>query len=135
MAVTTVGNEGKGWLSFAITGVAAATAGGIAAIFNPEGVDLLITRTVLHISTNSTGAADLSSGVAASATTASTDIINALAMAAAAGKYYNGATIQTVTKTEISVPAIWESDEYVVVSGSATTVGLVGTMYIEYLRV
>ncbi len=135
MAVTTVGNEGKGWLSFTITGVAATTAGAIAAILNPEGVGLLIKRTVLYVAANSTGAADLSSGVAATATTPSTDIINALAMADASGNYYKGATIQTVTKTEITAPAVWTSGTYIVVSGSATTVGLAGTMYIEYLRV
>lgn len=134
MAVT-VNTEGKGWLSAAFTGVAATTGGAIGSIANPEGGTLIITRSLLYVSSNSTGAANLSVGVGASATTTATDIINVLAMAAAAGKAYNGSTIQTTEKTEITAPVLWTSDKYITFTGSATTAGLAGTLYVEYLRV
>jgi hypothetical protein len=63
-----------------ITGVLATTDGAIGAVKNPEGVGVLITRSVLYVGTQSTGAANLSCGVAATATTAATDIINAIAV-------------------------------------------------------
>lgn len=131
----TVNSEGKGWLSIALTGVAATTDGAIGAVLNPEGVDVLITRSILYVATNSTGAANLSTGVAATSTTAASDIINALAMGAAAGKYYNGQAIQVSAKTEVTAPAVWSSTKYINFTGSASTVGLVATLYVEYLRV
>lgn len=118
-----------------ITGVVATTDGAIGAVLNPEGVDVLITRSILHVSANSAGAANLSTGVAATPTTAASDIINALAMAAAAGKYYNGQAVQVSAKTEVTAPAVWSAGKYINFTGSASTAGLVGTLFVEYLRV
>jgi hypothetical protein len=131
----TVNKEGKGFFSIALTGAASTDGGGIASIANPEGVSLLILRCYLYVATNSTGAANLSVGIGAAATTAATDIINALAMAAAAGKYYNGQAQQVSAKTEVTAPAIWSADKFLNVSGSASTAGLTGTLYVEYVRV
>lgn len=131
----TLNNEGKGVMSIAITGVVPTTDGAIGAVLNPEGVDILITRCILYVKTNSIGAANLSCGVAATPTTATTDIINALAMAAAAGKYYNGQAQQVTAKTEVSAPAVWSAGKYINFTGSASTLGLVATLYVEYLRV
>jgi hypothetical protein len=125
----------KGWMAIDITGVVAATDGAIGAVLNPEGVDLLVTRSILYVKTNSTGAANLSCGVAATATTATTDIINALAMGAAAGKYYNGQAVQVTAKTEVTAPAVWSAGKYINFTGSASTAGLEATLYVEYLRV
>lgn len=130
-----VASTQKGWLAIDITGVVAATDGAIGAIKNPEGVDILITRTILYVSANSAGAANLSCGVAASAIGAATDIINALAMAAAAGKYYNGQALQVSAKTEVIAPVVWTASKYVNFTGSASTAGLVATLFVEYLRV
>jgi hypothetical protein len=130
-----ISNEGKGFMAIGITGVAGTTDGAIGAVLNPEGVDVLITRCILYVSSNSTGAANLSCGVAATATTATSDIINALAMGAAAGKYYNGQALQVTAKTEVSAPAVWSAGKYINFTGSASTVGLVATLYVEYLRV
>ncbi len=135
MAVTRPNAEGKGWMSIPVTGGTATSAGGLAAVLNPEGVDVLITRGVLYISSNSTGAANLVSGVSAGSATAGSDIIGTLAMAAAEGNYYNAFALGTASVTEIGTPAIWESDEYVVITGSASTAGLAGTLYLEYVRV
>jgi len=113
-----------------VTGVAATTGGALGAVLNPEGVDVIITETTFYGITNSTGAANLTVGIAADATTEATDLINALAMAAVAGKAYNG--LNAAAKAEL---AIWESDEYLTVTGSATTVGLTGKMIIKYRHI
>lgn len=130
-----VASTQKGWLAIDISGVTATTDGAIGAVKNPEGVDVLITRCILYVSANSTGAANLSCGVAATPTTAATDIINALAMAAAAGKYYNAQALQVSAKTETTAPAVWAAGKYINFTGSASTAGLVATLFVEYLRV
>ena len=135
MAVTAPNAEGKGWMSIPVTGGTATSAGGLAAVLNPEGVDVLITRGLLYVSSNSTGAANLVAGIGTSATTASSDIIGTLAMAAAEGYYYNAFATGTASVTEISTPAVWASTSYVIITGSASTAGLAGTLYLEYLRV
>ena len=128
--------EGKGWMSIALAGVVAATGGAIASVANPEGVSVLITRSILYVATPSTGVANVNVGVGATATTDATDMINALAInGAITGKYYNASTIQGTTKTEVSAPAVWTATTFVNVTGSADSSGFVGTLYIEYLRV
>lgn len=127
--------EGKGALSFKITGVASAANAGVGAIANPEGVSLIILRTTLFVTTQSTGAANLGIGVAADAVSKATDILNDMAVGGATGKMYNGHAPQTTAKTEITAPALWSSDKFVTLTGSATTAGLDATLYIEYLRV
>ena len=129
-----VSSTGRGLMAIDITGVVATTDGAIGAVKNPEGVDVLITRCILYVKTQSTGAANLSCGVAATATTATTDIINALAVGGATGKYYNGQAVQVTAKTEVSAPAVWSSTSYINFTGSATTAGLVATLFVEYLR-
>jgi hypothetical protein len=130
-----VSTTGLGKMAINITGVAATTDGAIGAVLNPEGVDVLITRCILYVGTQSTGAANLSCGVAATATTAASDIINALAVGGATGKYYNGQAVQVTAKTEVSAPAVWSAGKYINFTGSASTAGLVGTLYVEYVRV
>lgn len=129
-----ISTTGRGWMAIDITGVLATTDGAIGAVKNPEGVGVLITRSVLYVGTQSTGAANLSCGVAATATTATSDIINAIAVGGATGKYYNGQAVQVTAKTEISAPAVWAAGSYINFTGSASTVGLVATLFVEYLR-
>lgn len=132
----TVNNEGKGFMSIALTGATSTDGGGIASIANPEGVDVLILRSYLYVGAASTGAANISVGIGAAATTSATDMINALAInGSIAGKYYNGNTIQGTTKTEVTAPAVWTSSKYLNVTGSADSSGFVGTLYVEYVRV
>ena len=114
----------------ALTATTATTGGAVAAIANPEGETLLITNTVLYVATQSTGAASVDIGVAADATTSGDTLIDGKSVATA-GVFdasedggTNGRTRQT-----------WDSDEYVTVTGSATTAGLVGYLYLEFLRV
>ncbi len=131
-----VNTEGKGAMSIAITGVASTANGGIGAVANPEGVTVIILRATLYNVAASTVAANLSVGVAANATTAATDIINALDVnGVAAASAYNGFVMQNAAKTAISAPALWTSSKFVTFTGSATTAGYSGTLYLEYIRV
>ena len=133
--MTLPNTEGKGWLSIPIVGVAATTGGAVASVANPEGAPVLITRSILYVATNSAGAANLTAGIAADGVTAATNILTALAMAAAAGKVFNGNAIITATATELTAPGVWGATQFLTVQGSASTVGLTGTLYVEYLRV
>jgi hypothetical protein len=135
MAVTAANTVGKGWFSIDFTGVAATTGGAIASVKNPEGVDVIVTNAFVYISANSTGAANLTIGIGTSTTTDYSDMVSATAMAAAAGKVYTAAAISASIATEVTAPGVWLSTEYVNITGSGSTVGLVGTLYIEYLRV
>ena len=134
MAVA-VNTEGKGQMSIALTGGASTDNGGLGAVANPEGASLIILRTTFYGINNSTGAANLGIGVAANATTKATDILNDLAMGAVAGKMYNGHAMQNTAKTEITAPALWTPDKFITFTGSASTAGLTGTLYVEYVRV
>lgn len=122
--------EGKGGHRTAIAGVAATTGGAIAAIENPEGVDLIITRAVLNRTTKSTGAAAVDIGVAADGTTSAQNLLDAVAAGATAGVEDN---IENPGSAGKAV-ALWGASEYVTVTGDATSVGLVGTLTIEYIR-
>lgn len=128
-----VGQTGK--LVIKITGVTGTGNGGVGALANPEGVDLLILRSQLYIVTASAGAANLGVGIAADGTTKGTDVVNDLAVnGAITGKVYNGNTIQATAKTEITAPAVWSASKYLTFTGSADTTGLVAYLIVEYLR-
>lgn len=124
-----------GGLSYTITG-GTATAGGIASIPNPEGIPLIIKDVRLYVSANSTGAANLTIGTAPSPGTAATNsLITATAMAAAAGKVYSGDIGGgTAVATELTATALWGSADYLVVNGSASTVGLTAILFVDYYR-
>ena len=106
--------------------------GAIGAVLNPEGVPLIITDVKLYVDTHSTGAANLSVGIAANATTSDTDLINALAVGGAIdGKAYHGMTA-LAAKGEAQV---WGVTEYITATGSASTAGFNGRLFIRYVRV
>jgi len=124
----------NGRLVIEFTGETSTDGGGIASIANPEGATLLIVQSTLYVSANSTGAANLDVGIGAAATTDATDIISALAMAAAEGVVYNGHARQNTDKTAITAPALWTSSNFLNLTGSASTAGLAGKLMIEYVR-
>lgn len=131
-----VNTEGKGAFSVRITGATSAANGGLGAIANPEGVDVIVLRSQLYVKTASTGAANLGAGIVADAVTKGTDVLNDLAVnGAITGKVYNGNTIQVTAKTEITAPAVWTSGKYLTLTGSADSTGLDATLYVEYVRV
>ena len=130
-----VETEGRGVLAIKITGVASTDAGGVGAVANPEGVNLVILRTTFYAHVPSTGAANLGVGVAVNATTKATDILNDLdANTMTADTMWNGHAMQNTAKTQISAPALWTPTGYITFTGSATTVGFEGYLFVEYVR-
>ena len=130
-----VETEGRGVLCIKITGVASTANGGIGAVLNPEGVNVVILRTTLYSHVASTGSANLSVGVASAATSAATDIINALDVnTTTADTMWNGHAMQNTAKTQITAPALWQAGYYITFTGSATTVGFEGYLFVEYVR-
>jgi len=138
MAVVAPNAEGNGgFLTVELTGVAGTTGGAIAAVANPEGVTCQILRSFFDVITPSTGVAAISVGVAADATTSSTDMVNALTVnGVTALTVYAGSMGGDATKDSlVAAPAPWTSDKYVTVTGSATTAGFTGRLFIEYIRI
>ena len=130
-----VETEGRGTLTIKVTGVASAAAGGIGAVVNPEGVNCVILRTTFYAHVPSTGAANLSVGVGATAATSASDILNACdVVATTADTMWNGHAMQNTAKTQITAPALWQAGYYITFSGSASTVGLEGYLFVEYVR-
>lgn len=123
-------NNGKGSFQVDIAGVVASTGGAIAAVANPEGVPLIITRCVLNRTTKSTGAANADIGVAANATTSADNLLDGVDIGAAENAEDNitnkGSNGKSVKR--------WAASEYVTVTGSADSSGLVGTLSFEYIR-
>lgn len=111
-----------------LTAATGTTAGGVLALANPEGVDIVITRFILNISTKSTGAASVDAGVAANGSTSSDTLIDGLSVATA-GVYDNVVNGGTSGKALQK----WGASQYITITASATTAGMVGTAIIEYL--
>jgi len=131
-----VNTEGKGnTMSIAITGVASTDNAGIGEVANPFGVSVQIVRATFNFVTPSTGSANLSVGVTTTGA-AATDILNALDVnGVAAASWYNGFAMQNTAKTAITAPAVWTTSKYVTFTGSATTAGFTGTLYLEVIPV
>jgi len=135
MAAEIAGVNTGGLLRIDITGGASTANAGLGAIANPEGVPLLITRGVLRYKTASTGAANLSIGIAADNASAATDLINALAAnGVSANDCYNCHARQNTAKTAIAVPVLWTATKFLTITGSATTAGMTAELFIEYIR-
>lgn len=132
----TLNPSGKGGqIAIDFVGGASVAAAGLGQIENPDDVSLLILRSTFVFKTPSTGAANLSVGVAASGASA-TDILNALAVnGLAANAPYNGHVMQNGAKTAIGAPALWATDKYITFTGDASTAGLTGTLYLEVLPI
>lgn len=121
--------ESKGWYKASITGKTATTGGAILALANPEGVDLAITDLLLNVTTKSTGAANVDAGIAANATTSSDTLLDGQAVGAVATKnnHDDGGT-------NGQHMVVWGADEYLTITGSADTTGLVADVYVGYRR-
>ena len=109
-------------------GVAATTGGAILAWANPENVPIIIDRIEIDVLTKSTGAANLSVGVAANATTSSANLIDSYAIGSTEkvvnnvdDKGTNGKSVQKMTLSQ-----------FVTLTGSASTAGLVADVYVHY---
>lgn len=122
----------SGFLEIPLTGAALFAGGEVAAQLNPEGVPLIIVDVKLYVDTPSTGAANLNVGIAANATTSDTDMINALAVnGAITGLAYHGMTALAAK----GAAQVWGATEYITATGSASTAGFAGRLFVQYIRV
>lgn len=111
-----------------VTGVAATTGGAILAWQNQENSPIIIERVEIDVLTKSTGAANLSVGTAANATTSSANLIDTYAIGGTEKVVNTIDDKGTNGKGAQKVPV----GQYVTFTGSATTVGLVCDVYIYY---
>jgi hypothetical protein len=121
----------SGCLEIPLTGAALFAGGEIAAVLNPEGVPLIIQDVKIYVDTPSTGGCNISVGIAANATSSDTDMINALAIdGAITGKAYHGMTA-LAAKGEAQV---WGATAYITATGSASSAGFAGRLFVQYIR-
>ncbi len=110
---------------------ATTTAGGDAlSLANPEGVDIIVTRLILDITTEATAAATVDAGIAANGTTSADTLLDGLNVGAAAILADNHSSPGTNGLALIK----WGASQYLTITPSATLAGLVGNAYIEYVR-
>lgn len=104
----------------------------LASCLNPEGEALIITKAVLYGITNSTGVANITVGQGATVTAGhdSATIFTAAAQAASAGTAVVG---HNAANAKDALPVLGAT-EYIVVCGSASTVGYTGRLHIEYIH-
>ena len=123
--------QGKGCLYGDLTAATTTTGGDALNLANPEGADLIITRFIINVTTEATGAATVDAGVAATGTS-NDELLDGVDVGSAAILDDN---INGVVAGEVASAVVeWGSDEYVTVTPSATLAGLVGTYYIEYIH-
>lgn len=113
----------------ALTAATDTTAGGVLSLANPEGVRLIVTDLFLDVQTGSSGAATVDAGIAANGTTSSDNLIDGCSVATA-GAFDNNTDKGTNGKTR----QVWSTTQYLTITASATTAGLVGFAMIRYLR-
>jgi len=122
----------SGYIEIPLTGALLFAGGEVAAVANPEGVPLIITDVKIYVDTPSTGAANLNAGLAANATTSDTDMINALAVnGAITGVAYHGMTALAAK----GAAQVWGTTQYLTATGSASTVGFAGRLFVRYVLV
>ena len=112
-----------------LTGTATTTGGAIGSWTPPQGGPVIITGLQVYVSANSTGAALLNAGTAASATTSSVNMINAQNLAAAANTVILGGT-GTSAVTGIALT----TNQAVTFSAGANSAGFSGKAYITYVK-
>ena len=123
--------EGKGCLYGSLTGVATFAGADLLNLANPEGVDLIITNFIVKTTVVSTGAATIDAGVAATGVS-NDELIDGLDVNAAlvCESNHDQVTATTVAEHEVE----WGAAEFLTITPSAASTGLVGTYYVEYIR-
>lgn len=116
--------------TFMIALAAADAAAGVVSQINPEGVELAITRAVLHVRTKATAACTLDIGVASTAVSADT-LLDGVDVGTAAGLFDNIINKGSNGKELLS----WPASQYLTASkASGAAAGLEGELHIEYIR-
>lgn len=109
-----------------LTAATVTTAGAVASIANPLGVDLLIINANIDIKTAATtGTNTIDAGIAANGTTTSDTLFDG--QAASAG-------LKSPGGTNGAVPRRWAAGEFVTATASATLAGMVATMHLVVIR-
>lgn len=116
-------------IELTLTGTTSTSGGGIAAWTPPEGGPMIITNLAVLGTANSTGAANLSVGVAANAATSATNLINAQAIGSAANT-----AIFSGTGTSATVGCVLTGSQAVTFTGSANSSGFAGKAFIFYAK-
>lgn len=112
----------------ALTAATVTDGGAVLSVANPEGIDLLITRFILNVTTQSSGAATVDAGIAANGTTSNDTLIDGKSVATA-GVFDNIEDQGTNGKSTVK----WGASQYLTVTASATVAGLVGEALIQYI--
>ena len=125
-------NFKDGYIEIPLAGNALYAGGEISgSVPNPEGVPLIITDAKLYVDTPSTGAANINVGLAAAPTISDTTLINALAInGSITGKAYHGMTALAAKGEAV----VWGTDQYLTATGSASSVGFAGRLFVKYIR-
>lgn len=104
-------------------------AGGAASILNPEGVDLIVTRAVVNVTTIATAAGTLSVGIGTGATTSYATLIDTVDVHSATGVFDNIKDKGSGGKQCI----LWPAGQYLTASkASGALAGLVGSLFVQY---
>lgn len=115
-----------------LVGVASTSGGGIAAYIPKEGLPIIVTRTTLYVITKSTGAATVDVGVGTNATTDSGNLITACDVGSNSAVVYDNITdVGASGKSR----QLCSGAQYVTVTGLASTVGMVATLYLEFIKI
>lgn len=141
VATLSVGGTAKARLSsttglsetvkLAVAGTSSSS-GVIASVLNPFGTNVIITRALLVVSTQSTGAATVDIGTAADATTSNDGLIDGKSVASA-GTFDN--LVAADAGTNGKTFRAWGSTQYLnVAEASGDVDGLVATLYVTVLR-
>ena len=114
-----------------LTAATTTAVGGVIKLLNPEGVDLIIPSGGFGISvtTVSTGAATLDIGIDDGGDVSNDTLLDGLNVNAATGVFDNG-----VDGGDHGGAVRWPAGYYLVATASATTAGMVGIYWVNYLR-
>jgi hypothetical protein len=102
--------------------------GAVLSLPNPEGADIYVTRVILNVQTQSSGAASVDAGIAANGTTSADNLIDGQSVAAAGvfDNIKNGGTNGKAGQK-------WAAGQFLTITASATVAGLIGEAVIEYV--
>ena len=134
-AITVAANDGctQNLAVIPLIGTSSTSGGGQLAWQPPGAQRIIITRAILDVTTHSTGAANWSIGVGASPTTSYVTLFqNVIAVGANITQDQIENNLYTV---QLSTGVVsMAAGNYLTISASATSVGLIGNLYIQYLK-
>ena len=126
--------------TIAVTGVTSTSGGGLGTWQPAEGGPILILDAGFLITTVASGAANLSVGQGTSASTSYTNIIAATSVHTETAPFYIDAVATQIIAATAAESAyasprqVMPAANFLTLTGSATTAGLVGIMFVRYMR-